>query len=729
MPNNYSQNRQQRGPGGGYGGSQPSALPDSIPSPYNFVPLSEKVVFPDWADQVSMDVPFRDGISGTINLRITAVTDVYIRSGGDHPRDPRARSRDPKYQDFFRVTEDGQYAIPGSSFKGMLRSVVEIAGFGKLGSGCDEHRYAVRDLNNKDSSLYVDHMTGGVRPHGPFEPRAKGGWLYLSESGGWQIQPCEFARIEQEELENSQHGRDCKLFLGARMSAREKYAKWGAGVRRRFNIEALTDHPHSGGKRLRYRRAELCAEGGKPGVLVFTGQPSPRLDRDGRQQSGSKHMEFVFFDESAAVLEVPEPVCKDFAFVHSDPNGVPNEEWGYWRGQFREGRKVPVFYLEEQGAVASVGLAMMYRLPYKHTIHDAIRHTSADHLDAGRMDISQLIFGHVRENAALRGRCTVGTLLAEGAPRPKPAVTTILNGPKPTYYPNYMEQKAGPDGSLQGHYATLMHAGCRVRGWKRYPVASPAAAKAPGERQETVSTVFSPLPAGTVFLGQVRAHNLRPEELGAIIWALRLGDTKGNLLHSIGMAKPYHYGAIKVEIASCELKRICDGSPVTVDEAQSRFAEFMEGAVPDWAGSPQIKALQKMSNLNATWPMELAYPVLGRGRDNQFVGFKKDYRVLGRPADAKVAGKPAQGASNDTRPKELVEKSAIERLIEDAPRLKQGELKKRLAGIESLSQTERARLVAAVKRNANQPHSYTPPQLDWRPDLEALASRIKDRAT
>ena len=43
----------------------------TIKAPFNFVPLSDKVFFPDWADKISHDIPFEDGVSGTIELTLT----------------------------------------------------------------------------------------------------------------------------------------------------------------------------------------------------------------------------------------------------------------------------------------------------------------------------------------------------------------------------------------------------------------------------------------------------------------------------------------------------------------------------------------------------------------------------------------------------------------------------------------------------------------------------------
>ena len=53
----------------------------NMKSPFNFVPVSEKVYFPDWSEQISHDVPFSDGVSGTIHLHITTHTPTFVRNG------------------------------------------------------------------------------------------------------------------------------------------------------------------------------------------------------------------------------------------------------------------------------------------------------------------------------------------------------------------------------------------------------------------------------------------------------------------------------------------------------------------------------------------------------------------------------------------------------------------------------------------------------------------------
>ena len=124
----------------------------TIPSLYNFVPLSDLVFHPPWAPLVFQDVPFSDGVMGSLQVRVTAETPIYIRNDGDR--------NSPEHRRFFQVQPGGDFAVNGTSFKGMLRNILEIASFGKL---CreEDHRYSFRDLRN-------DKYTGRMTDKKPF---------------------------------------------------------------------------------------------------------------------------------------------------------------------------------------------------------------------------------------------------------------------------------------------------------------------------------------------------------------------------------------------------------------------------------------------------------------------------------------------------------------------------------------------------------------------------------
>ena len=93
-----------------------------IKSPFNFVPIVDQVVSPDWADEISQDIPFSDGVSGTIALSITADSPIYIRNGQLNKEED---SKDKDYS-FSHVTTSmgNRYYIPGTSIKGEVRNIM-----------------------------------------------------------------------------------------------------------------------------------------------------------------------------------------------------------------------------------------------------------------------------------------------------------------------------------------------------------------------------------------------------------------------------------------------------------------------------------------------------------------------------------------------------------------------------------------------------------------------------
>lgn len=602
-PKSGHQQRQQGGgnrppqggrPGGGY--PQPPAL-EKITAPYNFVPLSRKVFFPDWSQLVSHDLPFVDGISGELVCELVTDTPVYVRNGGKWEHNDIMNNQEA--QSFFRV---GEYImIPGTTLKGMLRNVIEIASFGKMNK-IDNHRYGVRDLQN--ANLYGKYMTVDTGNR-TFKPLSQAGWLTVAkELESWVVTPCSFARVDHSLLGNSR--------LHGRQSAMAKYTQWGENrLDVKFDCTEEMPHAHSDGKKLIYRKVTTLTDGKTTGTLVFTGQPAPN---DGRP--GKKHMEFIFFNEQQdRKITVPKTVKKEFQFIHSDANETPNEEWAHWKRKLSQGGRVPVFYLTNQdGSLHSIGLAMMYRLPYANSVKQAIEHSSKDHTSACP-DLAETIFGYVDGNsAALKGRVALTPAVATHA-EPGKREQTVLGGPKPSFYPNYIEQPNPGSG-----YKTFMDEDCTIRGWKRYPARKGEHVQIPRGVGEKVDTRFIPLKEKARFVFKVKLHNLRPVELGAIAWALTWGNNN-RLRHSLGMGKAMGFGLASVAITSAD---------VDWKGAMSVFEEQMNKEVGgSWLKTAQLEQLLAMAN-PASVPQcgALKHLFLAPGAGNEFVQAKKTRKAL-----------------------------------------------------------------------------------------------------
>ncbi len=563
-----------------------------IKSTYNFVPLSNKVFFPDWSDKVSMDIPFEDGISGELEISLTADTDIYTRESYA-PKQDGTKSNE---SDFFRITPDGNYAIPSTSIKGVIRNVLEIASFSKIVA--DDQRYSLRDLTRDAKASYGDKMRN-----------AQAGWLYEDEVGHKYIRPCSFALIEQTEIERVAH-----VKIGQRRgeTSEEKYRVCQKVINSYFIIQS--------GKAV----FTTDKNKGQQGSLVLTGQPSPRFNRN------AKHNEFVFYNEKQNTIEVSEKVYKEFCFVHSEQKGnksEPNKEWKYWKPKLQSGQKIPIFYLINGKEVESFGLARMYRMPYKYSIKEAICHTSREHYNT-RKDFAETLFGYIDDQDALRGRVSFSAL-ESNVNTALPEITTVLGSPKPTFYPFYLKRETGI--GLIGY----MNSNCQIRGWKRYPYRPTANAPRAGQNQQNVATRFKPLPRGTRFNGKIHLHNVKAAELGGLIWALTFGGMEGSH-HSVGMAKPFGYGAATINITKCNLFVNKDLSKIndttSLNAFMDKFIMLMEANIDHWATSEQLLNLLAMSQTFNENYIEFKYPILdSANRINEFVDIKKAREELPSP--------------------------------------------------------------------------------------------------
>lgn len=604
-------------------------------APYGFVPLSSFVYMPEWADLVSSDHPFRDGICGRLQVEIEALSPIFTR-GADRER-------------FFSLP-DSRFAIPGSTVRGLLRNTIEIAAFGWM-SRVNDHRYGVRDLRNRP--LYVDHMAGILKSQsGTREPMplVSAGWLERTpDFGRWEdgeldddavvarILPCSFAKVEYSLLQELARMRGIQNFdPGKRQSAAEKYRAWTSTLEAEFEVQPIRKSSALHGKLGSAYRERRFGEYGRavrgpdaiPGTLVFTGQPSPYRPRHQQRRRGAgnpKHHDFFFYElPGARPIDVTARHFRDFEFIHSDRgeqhslnrSDTPNEEWKYWCRTFeQDSGRVPVFYLLDRntGELRAFGLAMMFRLAYLLSVRDSVRNVQPLAFEpVGRgdrkPDLAETLFGYAGERKgeaatqALRGRVSVGTFVA-GTARELPPVTVVLAAPKASYYPNYVEQSGTiPGGQPDNAYKTFMDPDAVIRGWKRYRVLEtvvtppiPRDGKGNPLDLERVGTTFQPLAPGVRFIGEIRVHNVKPEELGALTWALDFGGEKG-CEHLLGLANALGYGRVRLRLLDSDC-RTMEGERVDPRECVEAFTRAMEeacrnGRVPGgWQGSPQITEL------------------------------------------------------------------------------------------------------------------------------------------
>jgi len=573
----------------------------SVKSVYNFVPApKENEVFkPDWADKVSHDIPFEDGESGEIELTITAKTPIFIRNG--HSKKD-AENDTERYREFSNTVRNGkkEYFIPGSSLKGMFRNVLEIMSFSRIKQIAND-RYSFRDLSSA-KNLYMTKYK---------EFKIRGGWLVQDKEGKWKLEECDdLAFIHHKELQKKGIPfRD--LFLNKQPE--EKTAEYKYEI---VKSELLSSKFSTYTKELFGNVSRTMAnydENGKKGVLVFTGQSSKRnefTDKNGKPKASGKIHEFVFFgSENPTYLGVEDKMQKDFKFIYLDHDKQNvSKDWKFWRENLNKGKKVPVFYAKDnKGKLKHFGLAYMYKLPFEHSIKETLPYKSYDLISK---DLSEIIFGDTLKDNALKGRVFVSHAFSENAIEGD-TQKEILAGPKASYFPFYIDQE-----NKKNRDKTYMEADAMLRGFKRYPIQNSIHGGSYDSKQKKNDKVFSyfkPLEEGAVFLSKIRFQNLKKVEIGALLSAITFHGNEAKSFHSIGGAKPFGYGQIK--LSNISLK----GLKHQKEEYLSEFENLMGG--DEWLDSEQLVELITMSQQSDA---SLEYPE----EPKTFVDYKKDNLYL-----------------------------------------------------------------------------------------------------
>jgi len=561
----------------------------TIHAPYNFVPLNSFVHLPDHAASVSCDIPFQNGMCGSLELEIVNHTPILV--GGKQNKATEKKAGDV----FFARRPDGTPTIPGTSLKGMLRNTLEIAAFGKMRLA-DDRRLSIRDLTSGTAEIYRAKMN---KARG-FGPRSKGGWLRLRQENDdtwWELTPCDWARVdhrllidyakEQGRIRNPER-------IMKKQQAFDKYNTWGDGLNISFDLPR--EYPRDKGKGSTPKHLIACklGRGSMEGHLVFTGQPQTNDNRK-YGKSRPKHLEFLFHGEREA-FKVDDGVMQGFLDIHGE-----TDEWKFWKPQLGSGMGVPIFYItetdrEDDKNVLALGLAMMFRLAYRYGIGEMIEHTNWKHRDENSYDLAELIFGTINaNNKGLAGRVSFAPASPIGEARWDKAQKTLLNGPKPSYFPAYVKQPDRDERGLvkRGRYRTYMDSDGELSGWKRYPVRQTADFTVPDHdlkaKSEKVFQMLHPLAPGNVFRTRMRFHNLRPEELGALVWAITLGGDEGKF-HALGMGKPFGMGRVSITIKSSNLIPNDPGMEAPGPEAcRERFEDHMQ------------EAWQKAAKMESTW--------------------------------------------------------------------------------------------------------------------------------
>jgi CRISPR-associated protein (TIGR03986 family) len=533
-----------------------------VKSPYNFVPAptEDQVFKPDWASQVSHDIPFEEGQSGELDITITAETPIFIRNGHSKPAD--GENPTSEFSHFIDAQGSKKYFIPATSIKGMLRNVLEIMSFSRMRQ-VEDDTHSVRQIM-KTISTVVDE---GYTLNGEEKKNINCGYL-IEKNGEYFIYDCgrplKIRYTELDEILNTNFGDIFGNKVDADFSKRTGAYKYenlmlGKSLEHKFEIHPLDENKQSSWvskfQSLNYVKfsKDKFSKDFFYGRIVCVGQASPysvTTARRGEYVFHGKKEDVVNNEKQKIVLE--KKVLESFLFVNKHNKGKNEElkDWTFWKQKTKEG--IPVFFRTEEKTIngskikhiKDFGLTFMYKEPVQNSVIESGLNYKKNSDSSYKSDLAELIFGKSYKDDMLKGRVFISNFMCTSLSKELPERQLLLASPKSSYFPFYLKQEN--NGGITKIYNTY-NLNPKIRGFKKYPVRNTIFNQDIKGLSPEMLSKFKPLDKGVIFKGKIRFHNLRKAELGALVSAITFHNAQDKF-HAIGSGKAFGYGRVNLNL-------------------------------------------------------------------------------------------------------------------------------------------------------------------------------------
>ncbi|WP_370554987.1 TIGR03986 family CRISPR-associated RAMP protein [Edwardsiella tarda] len=568
-----------------------------VHAPYHFVPLSQWVYSPDWAHLVSHDHPLQEGVDGIIEFELTNLTPLLVGAGSD-----RTDEHHPAYVHWARDPQ-GNPIIPGSSLKGMLRNVLEIASFAKF-SETDDTQFSFRDISNAETDYSKTLQDTDLQA----------GWLkYNAESKAWLFTPCQHTVLFSDDIERFTK---IKIPNDSHLGALEKYQKFQKYWPAHTLPFSLSERTLRGtkGKPVTVACAKLESATELEGYPVFVGY------RPGKKEYQNERLNFHYLFYRASNESQRWDSAEDTLRI-SRMFAAHNEQLvNHLKHSAYPSMGIPLFVRKhkQSGKILAMGLAKMPRMPYEKSVGDLLSQQQKALNSASIFDLPGLMFGTLSHSGfSLKSRVAIGDALCLENKGTAKSTPVILGQPRASYLNAYLEQSQQQDqvSELKG-YTT----GNKIAGWKRYPAQQVFNAHLPADLQNktSVQSTLELMQPGSRFTGRIVFHNLKPVELGALLWTITPTINEQDIAHfchSLGHGKSLGAGAVQLTARLARTRGLENNH--TAESLRSLFVEHMNQVYPSatkWQDSPQVRHLLAFGDKQDNEGKNLTYMPLNSGK-------------------------------------------------------------------------------------------------------------------
>lgn len=514
-----------------------------IGAPYNFVPLPGNAIEANLPPNASL---YQEGLcSGYIDCTLTTLTPLYIRSSltqleyeeaveQERGKDQEERKAKPKTAFF---SPGGDLRIPGSSLRGMIRTLVEIVANSYV-EDVSRGRLFFRGVGGQVAQSMVGLYRKRMVLEGDLRTIQVG--YMVKQGSAYSIYPAKILPTYETDFFRVQNGTLSRLFnhtSGPPQWRREKvwYLPPSSSEDRVVKQVQLQENFTPGSADIGWLKGWVIASGYIP----------------------KKNKNWLITEPD--FTQKPLLVLDEDLLSYRDSGGItPANRWLSVLPEKTDFENaLPCFYVKEDTKV-TFGHTAYFRLPYDTTPYQAVPEELRNR--EKNLDLVSSLFG----TAAGERNGAAGRVFFEDAFLTSPNTSEqslwatvetplILSNPKPTTFQHYLEQ---PNSARQTNEIerkrNLKHWGSdtvQIRGYKLYWH------RRENEQdtywintgtikdKDTQHTSIRPIKSEVSFKLRLRYENLNPVELGVLLTVLQLPD---NCAHKLGMGKPLGMGSIRL---------------------------------------------------------------------------------------------------------------------------------------------------------------------------------------
>lgn len=541
-----------------------SLIKDYSVAPYNFVSLPEIAVN---AYESIEELPKHNELNdlllnGYIEYDIVTKTPLMICDNS------KSNSKE-----FFKNSK-GEKAIPGSTLRGAIADNVAILSLSNITDYIKNERFLYRifgkgALNNdyKNRLQITTKDIGGDKVSAPFTMKA--GYIYKQGKDSYAIIPAKeingysYFRISEQYLrkinpkvdginymytseivelinkkemfKNNQREKQTFLKKIANKDKKGNEVYKPYCVKISFNLK---------GKR-NVNKIGKPGEFSNEGYLISSEKIQGKLAHYIIPIYETKDNEIVFNKENENIKYID--FYKDDCLrtkKQREPNkiGIKDKEYFLLPNNIGEKYIKPIFYGKFNNLYC-FGFSPYVRIPYDNSILDGVSENFKN-----KKGISYLegIFGftnkkinEIGKEISYKGRVSFEDAVLCSKEVNKRTYKIVAGGPKASAYNLYLKQDIKASAK---EIKTYNSKGFKIRGVKGYWPRDFIREFSVESNKLNIS--INPVSEGNIFKGKIKFKNLKKEELGLLLWALKIDK---DCYETLGYGKPYGFGTVKVE--------------------------------------------------------------------------------------------------------------------------------------------------------------------------------------